>query len=55
MKITCTQASEQGGKRIEKSASVELPDNAIEPNADKLENEKALKAIIAEIFEGIKT
>ena len=54
MKITCTRATEAKGARIEKTVTVELPDDSIEPKSGE-EAQAALKNIIEEVFDGIKS
>lgn len=51
MKITCTISTEKAGAKIEKIATVELPDNSIEGNTN---SESTLGNIIKEVFEALK-
>jgi len=55
MKITCNTASVVGDKRVEKSCTVELADDVLETKPDQIEPQAALKTIIQEVFDGIKS
>jgi hypothetical protein len=54
MKITCTQSTEVKGSKIEKSCTVELPDDSLEAKSGEEAN-ATLKTIIQEVFDGIKS
>lgn len=54
MKITCSQSTEAKGSKIEKSCTVELPDDSIEAKPGE-EASATLKNIIQEVFDGIKS
>jgi hypothetical protein len=54
MKITCTTSKEVQGVKTDKTASVELPDNAFEKPKDATEEQITVTDFIKSVFDGLK-